>query len=67
MTDVLDNTDFFKKLFAMKEFTDDKIKKYLGLDVDHLMNEVVEEINNNNGTSSSNNKGKMIHMMYNHI
>lgn len=46
----------------MKEFTDDKIKKYLGLDVGQLMNEVVEEMNNNNGADNGdNNNGKDDH------
>lgn len=44
----------------MKEFTDDKIKKYLGLDVGQLMNEVIEEMNKNNGSDNDDNNGKMI-------
>lgn len=40
MTALIQNTGFFKKLYNMKEFTDNKLKKYL------------EEINKNNGTEN---------------
>lgn len=49
MFDVVQNTEFFKKLFTMKEYADAKMKSFLGVDFGQLKNEIVEEVNKNNG------------------
>jgi len=47
--DVIQNIELFKKLFAMKEYADAKMKNYFGLDFSQLKNEVVDEMNKNYG------------------
>jgi len=47
--DVLQNIELFKKLFAMKEYADVKMKSYFGVDFSQLKNEIVDEMNKNNG------------------
>ncbi|XP_001943513.2 uncharacterized protein LOC100166739 [Acyrthosiphon pisum] len=46
--DVLQNIELFKKLFAMKEYADVKMKSYFGVDFSQLKNEIVDEMNKNN-------------------
>lgn len=45
----------------MKEFTDDKIKQNLGLDIEQLMTQIVEEMNIDDDVDNDNNNGKMIY------
>jgi len=47
--DILQNIELFKKLFAMKEYADVKMKNYFGVDFSQLKNEIVDEMNKSNG------------------
>lgn len=49
ISDVLQNIELFKKLFAMKEYADAKMKSYFGANFSQLKNEIVDEMNKNNG------------------
>ncbi|CAI6365699.1 unnamed protein product [Macrosiphum euphorbiae] len=51
--DILQNIELFKKLFAMKEYADVKMKSYFGVDFGQLKNEIVDEINKNNDQETS--------------
>lgn len=55
LSDLIKNAEFFKKLFAIKEYADEKMKNYLGVDFGQIKKEIVNEMEKNN-----NEKGKNI-------
>lgn len=54
--DILQNTEFAKKLFLMRDFIESTVKTYLGVDLPQLRNEIAEEMKKN-----SDGKGKNVY------
>lgn len=52
--DLLINTEFFKKLYTIKEYADNKMKNYLGVDIGQIKKEIVNEMEKNNVEKSKN-------------
>lgn len=54
LSDLLINTEFFKKLYTIKEYADNKMKNYLGVDIGQIKKEIVNEIEKNNDEKGKN-------------